>query len=219
MPAAACYWTKRPYCRQRTRRPFAWLPRRRSATSRITAYRDFPADVCKRMTRQDVPNGFNYSHVGQRVFLSKTGAHCESKILEAVRRSEGLHRPWVFPPRSHEEYESYLERVRSGRTIGFLVCCKSDEGLAGVINVSEPVMGVFRRAYLGFCGFAGLEGQGYMTEGLSLVLGYAFEGLGFHRPEANIQPTDHTSIALVGRLGFRKEAGRPFGVPQGRLFS
>lgn len=161
------------------------------------------------MTRKDSPNSFTYSHAGRRVFLSKPAIDCESELLEAAFRSESLHQPWVFPPRSHEEYESYLGRIRSGRTIGFLVRCKSDQSLAGVINTSEPVMGVFRSAYLGFCAFAGLEGQGYMTEGLSLVLDHAFEELGFHRLEANIQPTNHASIALVGRLGFRKEGFSP----------
>ena len=120
-----------------------------------------------------------------------------------------MHHPWVFPPTNHEEYESYLERIRSGRTIGFLVRRKSDECLAGVINVSEPVMGVFRSAYLGFYAFAGFEAKGYMTEGLSLVLDHAFEELGFHRLEANIQPANLASSS----------AGPPFGFPQGRLFS
>jgi len=161
------------------------------------------------MTSKDATNGFNYSQSDRRVFLSKPGAHCEAEIIEASRRSEALHRPWVFPPRSHEEYESYLERIRSGHTIGFLVRRKSDETLAGVINVSEPVMGVFRSAYLGFYAFAGSERQGYMTEGLSLVLDRAFVALDFHRLEANIQPTNQASIALVGRLGFRKEGFSP----------
>jgi len=161
------------------------------------------------MSKQDAHTDFRYSHPDRRVFLSKPGAACEAEILEASQRSENLHRPWVFPPRSHEHYESYLERVHSGRTIGFLVRRKSDECLAGVINASEPVMGVFQSAYLGFYAFAGFEGQDYMTEGLSLVLDHAFAELGFHRLEANIQPANVASSALVRRLGFRKEGFSP----------
>jgi ribosomal-protein-alanine N-acetyltransferase len=143
------------------------------------------------------------------VFLTKPQADDEHEILAAVRRSEKLHHPWAFPPRSHVEYESYLERIRGGRAIGYLVRRKSDEYLAGVINVSAPVMGVFRSAYLGFYAFSGLEAQGYMTEGLSLVLDHAFEELGFHRLEANVQPANVASSALVRRLGFRKEGFSP----------
>ena len=178
-------------------------PKPRSATFRITACRK------NAMSELDALTGFNYSHADRRVFLSKLGAEFESEFIEAVRRSQSLHQPWVFPPRSPEEYGSHLERIRIGRTIAFLVRRKSDECLAGAINVSEPVMGVFCSAYLGFYAFTPLQGQGYLTEGLSLVLDYAFEQLGFHRLEANIQPANLASSALVRRLGFRKEGFSP----------
>jgi [ribosomal protein S5]-alanine N-acetyltransferase len=161
------------------------------------------------MRKRDSPYVSTDSCPDRRVFLSKPGADCETEILEATRRSESLHRPWVFPPRSHEEYQSYLERVRTGRTIGFLVRRKSEGFLAGVINVSEPVMGVLQSAYLGFYAFAGFEQQGNMTEGLSLLLDHAFGELGFHRLEANIQPANVASSALIHRLGFRKEGFSP----------
>ncbi len=151
----------------------------------------------------------NDSHSDRRVFLCQATSQDESEILQAVRRSESLHRPWVFPPLSHQEYESYLEKISSGRTIGFLVRRESDKCLAGVVNVSEPVMGCFRSAYLGFYAFVGSEARGYMTEGLSLVLDWAFEELKFHRLEANIQPGNLASGALVSRLGFRKEGFSP----------
>ena len=148
-------------------------------------------------------------HAGRRVYLCKPGTECEAEILEASRRSESLHHPWVLPPKSHDEYASYLERLRMGRTIGFLIRRKSDECLAGVINVSEPVMGMFRSAYLGFYAFSGFEAQGYMTEGMSLVLDCAFGELEFHRLEANIQAANVASSALVKHLGFRKEGFSP----------
>jgi ribosomal-protein-alanine N-acetyltransferase len=144
-----------------------------------------------------------------RVSVSKPTAAEESEFLEAACRSEPLHRPWVFPPETHAEYESYLDRIRAGSTIGFLVRRRSDEKLAGVVNISEPVMRAFQSAYLGFYAFAGMERQGLMTEGLALVLDEAFDQVGFHRLEANIQPDNVASRALVVRLGFRKEGFSP----------
>ncbi len=144
-----------------------------------------------------------------RVYLSHPSLDCEPEFLEAVQRSQGLHRPWVFPPSTHEEYAAYLERIRSGRTIPFFIRLKSDGRLASVINVSEPDMGMFRSAYLGFYVFCGSERQGYMTEALALVMDRAFDQLGFHRLEANIQPANIASGALVSRLGFRKEGFSP----------
>jgi ribosomal-protein-alanine N-acetyltransferase len=44
-----------------------------------------------------------------------------------------------------------------------------------------------------------------MTAGLRAVLNVAFGPLALHRVEANIQPANLRSIALVRRLGFEKE--------------
>jgi len=134
---------------------------------------------------------------------------CENEFLAAVARSGHLHHPWVFPPGTHEQYSEYLQRAAIGRTIPFWIRLRSDNSLAGVINIGEPVMGVFQSGYLGFYAFAGCERQGYMTEGLALVLNQAFDELGFHRLEANIQPANLASEALVSRLGFRKEGFSP----------
>jgi [ribosomal protein S5]-alanine N-acetyltransferase len=144
-----------------------------------------------------------------RVSLDHPTAEQEAEFLAASIRSEKLHQPWVFPPRTHEQYADYLERIRIGRTIPFLVRLKCDSRLAGVINISEPVMSALQSAYLGFYAFVGAERQGLMTEGLALVLDRAFVELGFHRLEANIQPPNVASAALISRLGFRKEGFSP----------
>ncbi len=48
-----------------------------------------------------------------------------------------------------------------------------------------------------------------MTEAVRLAVAHAFDAGGLHRVEANIQPGNHASIALVKRLGFRKEGFSP----------
>jgi ribosomal-protein-alanine N-acetyltransferase len=87
---------------------------------------------------------------------------------------------------------------------GYLVCL-SDGELAGVVNVNEIVRGVFHSAYLGFYAFTPHQGRGHMTAGLALVITRAFRKSRLHRLEANIQPGNLRSIALVKRLGFRRE--------------
>jgi ribosomal-protein-alanine N-acetyltransferase len=86
-----------------------------------------------------------------------------------------------------------------------LVCRRSDGAIVGFINISEIVRGVFQSAFLGYGGVAEHTGQGYMREGLELVLARAFTELGLHRLEANIQPGNTASIALVQRCGFVRE--------------
>jgi len=56
---------------------------------------------------------------------------------------------------------------------------------------------------------AAFAGQGYMTEGMRLALAQAFGPLKLHRLEANIQPANTDSIALVKRLGFKREGYSP----------
>jgi len=77
--------------------------------------------------------------------------------------------------------------------------------LAGIINLNEIVRGAFQNAYMGYYGFATSQGRGLMTEAIGLVLDHAFGPVALHRVEANIQPENARSIALVRRLGFRRE--------------
>ncbi len=74
-----------------------------------------------------------------------------------------------------------------------------------MVNISQVVRGPFRSAYLGYYAFAPHQGRGYMTAGLAAVVNTSFRKLRLHRLEANIQPGNKASLALVKRLGFRKE--------------
>ena len=81
--------------------------------------------------------------------------------------------------------------------------------MAGVIIIDSIVRGRFQSGTLSYGAFAGAAGRGYMSEGLGLVLRFAFGELRLHRLEANIQPANRASLALVRRQGFRKEGYSP----------
>jgi ribosomal-protein-alanine N-acetyltransferase len=74
-----------------------------------------------------------------------------------------------------------------------------------VINLNDIIRGSFQSASLGYYAFVPFARQGLMREGLQLMLEYAFQGLQLHRVEANIQPENTASIALVKQCGFTKE--------------
>jgi [ribosomal protein S5]-alanine N-acetyltransferase len=130
------------------------------------------------------------------------------EFVEAARRSRSRHRGLVSPPRTVEQYGAYLARLEQASHLGYFVCLPDGE-LAGVVNINEIVRGAFQSAYLGFYAFAPYDGHGYMTAGLMQVLPRAFRHHGLHRLEANIQPGNLRSIALVTRLGFRLEGMSP----------
>jgi ribosomal-protein-alanine N-acetyltransferase len=143
-----------------------------------------------------------------KVHLQAPTLRHELAFLDAVRRSKALHRPWVSAPNTSERYRAYLKRTRKPTHLSYLVRLDTGE-LAGVINVNEIVRGGFCSAYLGYYAFAPHQGQGNMQAGLELTLAEAFREQGLHRLEANIQPDNRPSIALVKRLGFRREGFSP----------
>jgi ribosomal-protein-alanine N-acetyltransferase len=135
---------------------------------------------------------------------------CDRKELIAlVCRSRKLHHPWVYPPDNIAAWTAYFRILVSGRNEGYLVCLITTGEIVGVINVSEIVRGLFKSAYLGFFVHAAHAGQGYMKEGLALVLRDTFSRLRLHRLEANIQPRNAKSIGLVRSCGFRREGFSP----------
>jgi ribosomal-protein-alanine N-acetyltransferase len=144
-----------------------------------------------------------------RVRLERPTLLREREFLAAVRRSRALHRGRATPPATPAAYRAYLRRLRKPTHQGHLVVLRSSGALAGVVNVSEIVGGAFRSAYLGYYAFRPHAGQGYMSEGVRLVLRRAFGELRLHRVEANIQPGNTASLALVRRLGFRREGFSP----------
>ena len=130
-------------------------------------------------------------------------------FLAAVRRSRRLHRPWVTPPDSPARFRAYLMRMQPPSNYAFLVCRRPDQAIIGVINVSNVVRGVFQSGYLGYYAFAGYERQGYMRAGLNAVIRHAFNSLKLHRLEANVQPGNQASLALVRACGFKQEGYSP----------
>ena len=143
------------------------------------------------------------------VILSTPTPADADEFIAAARASRALHQSWIEAPDSETRFAGFL--VQSGRDdhATFLLRHASCGQLVGYVNVSNIVRGAFQSAYLGYGAFASHAGKGLMTEGLRAVIDAAFGELGLHRLEANIQPTNARSLALVQRLGFHKEGYSP----------
>jgi len=122
-----------------------------------------------------------------------------------MRASTRAHRPWLYPPLDAEAYRAYLARLDGERKFGYLACRLDDDAIVGWLNVSEIVRGALQGAFVGYGGIAAHTGQGYMTEAFGRALDYAFNRLKLHRVEANVQPGNARSNALVTRVGFARE--------------
>jgi ribosomal-protein-alanine N-acetyltransferase len=146
--------------------------------------------------------------ISMLAFIETPAPRHEHEFLGAVVRSRRLHGSWVTAPSSSAEYRLYLKERTGPRQVKYFVCDELGQ-ICGVINLSEIVRGSFQSAYMGYYALSPHAGKGYMSAGIELVLARAFGELGLHRLEANIQPKNKRSIALVQRAGFRLEGVSP----------
>lgn len=146
---------------------------------------------------------------GERVYLTFPSVEGADEFLAAQKVSLGLHDNWVHLPQAHEQFAHYIKRFNQTTHFSFWVRKKEGDDLVGVININEIIRGAFQNGILGFFAFEGFQGQGLMSEGLKLVVSYAFGVLGLHRLEANIQSENTQSLQFIKRNHFRHEGYSP----------
>jgi ribosomal-protein-alanine N-acetyltransferase len=80
-----------------------------------------------------------------------------------------------------------------------------DGGFVGEVSLGSVQRGPFQTAYVGYWIDAAHAGQGFVPEGVVLILRYAFETLALHRLEASIVPRNIASRRVAQKLGLRDE--------------
>lgn len=145
----------------------------------------------------------------ERVAIRRPILEDKTGLIAANIESREYHLPWVEPFTDEASFHEWFDRFENDRYAGFVIVEKSSGDIAGIINLNEIIRGSFQCAYLGFYGMARFSGQGLMAEAMGGVIKIAFDDLGLHRLEANIQPGNTRSIALVKRLGFTHEGFSP----------
>ncbi len=143
------------------------------------------------------------------VVLSPPSLADAAEFIEAAQASAPMQRPWVSAPDSPERFAAFLTRAGREDQASYLIRHRQCGALIGYVNINNIVRGALRSGYLGYAAFASHSGRGLMTAGLAAVISDAFTDLGLHRLEANIQPDNARSLALVRRLGFRQEGLSP----------
>jgi [ribosomal protein S5]-alanine N-acetyltransferase len=147
--------------------------------------------------------------VGERVYLREPTRRDEAVVIARNQASRPIHRGWVAPPTDAKAFDEWIKRLKEPWVKGFLICRIEDGAIVGVFMLNQIVRRLFQSAYMGYYAERPFNGQGYMTEGLQLVLRHTFLTMKLHRVEANIQPENVASIALVKRAGFRLEGFSP----------
>ena len=146
---------------------------------------------------------------GPRLHLRPLSVRDRSPFLRATRSSLRLHHPWIYPPTTHEAFRRLVAEGGLPSRQRLLSRSNSDDSVVGYFSLGEIARGSFKSAYLGYWCAACYVRQGAMREGMGLLLRHAFGHLKLHRLEANIQPLNGASIALVRKSGFRFEGFSP----------
>lgn len=151
-----------------------------------------------------------------RMTLRPLRADDAAEFIRMHHVSRDFHAPWMPALQAGQTLEMLFEKqlrrtidgLSSGRDLrlaGFL----DDGRLAGVFNVNEIIRGDFQNAYAGWRVNVEIARQGFGTEGVNALLDIAFaplpRGIGLHRVQANVIPTNLASIRLTEKTGFVRE--------------
>ncbi len=135
-------------------------------------------------------------HVGDRI------AFHALRNIDTVARYQS----WPFPY-SEAEVRDFIRTMMNSHpgTIGewfqFVVSLKDNGRFIGDIGL-KPLKVPDGQFMLGYSLFPDYEGQGYMSEALSEVIGYAFTDLAQNKALAYVDLRNERSIRLLERLGF-----------------
>ncbi|WP_237104906.1 GNAT family N-acetyltransferase [Nonomuraea sp. MG754425] len=152
-----------------------------------------------------------YLAEGPRVAVRYLSLQDFEELSALHERSKELLARWMPGPPiiTYQEFEAYLARFDGPLNEGFLICLRDTGAIVGRVNVNNIVRGTHQSATIGYSAYTGTTGHGYLTEGLGLLVGHAFNEMGLHRLEANIQPSNIASLRLIERVGFQREGFSP----------
>jgi [ribosomal protein S5]-alanine N-acetyltransferase len=101
--------------------------------------------------------------------------------------------------------QRYVSDWRTDQGYSFFLFRRLDGAMVGGLGLSNVRRGVAETASLGYWIGERYARRGYMSLGLRLVLGFAFERLQLHRVEAACLPHNGPSRGLLLKTGFREE--------------
>lgn len=152
---------------------------------------------------------------GPRVLLRRPEVDDRRAWFELVNASRDFLAGRIQVPDVAEDpdgtgwFDATLAAVGDPRFEKLVIVLRESGALIGALNFNEIVRGSFQSAYLGYWIGAAHARKGLMTEALTLALQHGFETLALHRVEANIQPDNAASRAVVRKLGFVQEGFSP----------
>ncbi len=154
-----------------------------------------------------------YRHTGQRVLLRAPERRDWRKWAELRGESRAFLAPWeptwstdaLTRTAFNRRLARYAADWRQDQGYSFLLFGLEDDALLGGIGLTNVRRGVAESGSLGYWIGERHARQGFMAEGLQLVLAFAFQRARLHRVEAACLPHNQASRGLLNKSGFREE--------------
>lgn len=159
-----------------------------------------------------IPLGHPKEHIiamGQNIQLQAPTKGHKELYRQFIKNNKSFHEPWVYIPDDGRYFDQYLKRLKTGKSLGFFIYTNQTNEFVGVINLNNIQLNPFSSASLGYYMDQNKCRNGYMSDAIRLVLSHAFYKIGLNRIEANIQPDNFASLAMVKKLGFKYEGFSP----------
>ena len=143
------------------------------------------------------------------IYLEKIQPKHEKEYLRSINASLKALTPWLEVVNTRKAFAQLIKDISGPQDKAYLVRRFKDDALIGAIEIRDIFMGHFKCGYLIYYAFDGFRGEGYMKEALSIIIEKAFKKFKLHRLEANIQPSNKSSIQLAKSVGLMYEGYSP----------
>lgn len=114
-----------------------------------------------------------------------------------------------FPPNSMEEIHAFLDKIfeaiTANESIAWAISLKGSAEFIGTVNFHRTYREHYR-AEMGYQLFSDYWRKGIMTEAVKAAIDYGFNTMKLHSIEAQVNPNNEASIALLKKCGFEQEA-------------
>ena len=116
----------------------------------------------------------------------------------------GRHAPFSHQDDAHIYIESIHQGFNDGKLFQWGICLQGSQKIIGTCTLNDisPDQG---SAGVGYAIAGPYKGQGYGSEAMAALIGYAFGELGLRRLEADVDPHNVKCLKSLEALGFRRE--------------
>ena len=144
----------------------------------------------------------------ERLYLRPLGMQDDAGMFAMLSDPESM-RYWCKAPiktisEAQQVLRKDVESDAKGNSMCWAILLKSSEQMIGKCILFQ-YSAANRRAEVGYILNRDYWRQGLMFEALNAMTGFAFKRLNIHRLEADVDPGNTGSLALLEKLGFKRE--------------